>query len=141
MDKTIKDILSDHLALCVLAYARLTTCGNESAHRGKNQDYLMAQATQAASLFTVASMTALGDPGHNARVLDLVREMFRELDATPRVREACLSSLEVLEGSLTSSKAVPKGGRFFQNDEPPPEAGRPGATAPHQRPGKTPPSR
>jgi len=106
VNKTKQEILDDHLSLCVLAYARLTIGGHEPTRREVYTDGMMGQAIQAASLFTVASMEALGGPERSARAFELVREMFLELDVDSSVREACLASLGRLEAALSTERDV-----------------------------------
>jgi len=110
MDKTIKDVLDDHLSLCVLSYARLTDRHDGQDLMRNRQDGVMGLAIQAASLFTVASMNALGDSRSTARVLDLASEMFRDLEDAASVGEACLASLELLGSVLLHKRVEPIGG-------------------------------
>ena len=140
MDKTIKDVLDDHLSLCVLAYARLTDRHDGQDLMRNRQDGVMGLAIQAASLFTVASMNALGDSRRTARVLEVVKGMFLELEDVSSVGETCLSSLGLLEDALSPTGNIPRDGVITENDEPPLGTAGAGITPSRQKRRRIPPS-
>ena len=140
MEKTEKEILDDHLSLCVLAYARLTAGRSERDDIEHRENDTMGLAIQAASLFTVASMDALGDPGRTARAFELAREMFSNLGDVPSVSDACTASLGVLEDVLVHTDDGAKGGAASGDGESAPDTFGARATSSRRRRGKTPPS-
>ena len=121
MSKTAKEILDDHIALCILAYARLIVRHNEHDTTENRENGVMELAIQAASLFTVASMTALGNSEHTARVLDFTRDMFRDLEDIPSVGETCTVFFGFLENMLLHTGNIPKGGADYGESEPAPD--------------------
>ncbi|MBN1882881.1 MAG: hypothetical protein JW885_11955 [Deltaproteobacteria bacterium] len=139
MNKTAKDVLDDHLSLCVLAYARLTARHNGRGCTEKRKDDTMTLAIQAASLFTVSTMNALGDRGCNARALDLTRELFREMEDVPSIGKACTASLGLLSDTLFRREDAQGGGAASEKDGSATDTACARVTSFRRKRGKTPP--
>lgn len=141
MDKTVRDVLDDHLSLCVLAYARLTVQYSERDRIERQESDIMKLAIQTASLFTVVSMKALGDPKQTARVVDLARELFDDLEVSDLIGEVCRTSLGLLEDVLFNRDGTLEGGAASENDASAPKRENARTTPSHRKRRRTPPSR
>ena len=140
MNKTVRDVLDDHLSLCVLAYARLSVRHMERDEIEHREDDMMNSAIHAASLFTVASMIALGGSESAARALYIAREMFRDLEDFDFSRSACATSLGLLENVLFHAGNTSEGCVNPKTDESAPDMVSALAMSSRQRRRKTPPS-
>ena len=139
MNKTVRDVLDDHLSLCVLAYARLSVRHMERDEIEDREDDMMNSAIQAACLFTVASMIALGGSENAARALYIAREMFRDLEDFDFNRSACATFLGLIENILLSTGETVKDGVVSKNGISAPDIAGARAMSCRQRRRKTPP--
>ena len=141
MDKTVRDVLDDHIALCVLAYARLTVQHSEWDGIENQESNMMKPAIQAASLFTVVAMKALGNPKQTVRVLDLARKLFGDFEDSGLIGEACSASLGLFENLLLNTGGTLDDGVVSRNDISAPKRENALTTPSHRRRRRTPPLR